>query len=93
MVCFAELGVLLDAEIDGIWNGGFDGFCRNKNLCKNKKWKISVEEWGRGERWGVHTLGIESYALDLVFEWIKSYKNIDFWIKLPIYTEILWNPS
>ena len=35
--------------------------------------KISVEEWGRGGRWGVHTLGNESYALYLVFECIKSY--------------------
>ena len=30
-------------------------------------WKVSVDEWGRGERWWAHTLGNESYALDLVF--------------------------
>ena len=33
--------------------------------------KISVQEWGRGGRWGVQ--GSESYALYLVFECIKSY--------------------
>ena len=35
------------------------------NLCVF--WKIPVREWGRRGRWWAHTLGNESYALDLVF--------------------------
>ena len=39
---------------------------RKKSFSK----KIPVHEWGRRERWWAHTLGNESYGLDLAFEGI-----------------------
>ena len=53
----------------------FEGLKNKKGMWANVGvfGKIPVREWGRRERWGVHTLGNESCALDLVFEGAKSY--------------------